>query len=135
MESQRAAVATEATQMKEKWVQATERLESMNTEMKLITERCDFTSNLVGEICTRNKLLLDLTVARLRGSEENVIRLTQEVGGVQQIVADQASKIAALESKLKQTEIELEREKKDLTLTRECLAGVSFLRSFPLVML
>ncbi len=82
-------------------------------------------TQLIGEICSRHELILGVIMSELHGSEEKFIRVKQDVGGLQRTIMEQASKIEQLESKLEKAETELECEKKDLTLTRECLAGVS----------
>ncbi len=112
------AADTEAIELKAKWTAALEAVNILQTEAKSANEKFDHMCKLVVSIGEQNDLLFEVTCL---GDD----RVGQQILGVQQMLVEQAQKIVELESKLKETQEELDGERAGIRVLRECAAGVS----------
>ncbi len=120
------AADNEAEELRAKWSAAVEDVKAQRRETDAANEKFENMYKLVTTINEKNDLLFNVAVGQARMSEDGVTLLSEQITGVRQTVTEQATKIVQLETKLKQAEEDLESEKKDGQIVRECLAGVSY---------
>ncbi len=111
--------------MKAKWEECEIKMASMANELKVVNNKCDATLKLLESAKEEHKAEVESLTERLVAVENDVVRLNGELEASNESAVAHKSKLDTVEMSLSVTERELEREKGNIMILQDSVAGVS----------